>query len=212
MQVECLSIYAGHGEHHIAVAPTQREKLAANLSSPVHASRHPSAIATAPSASQTHTNFSTSDDAKADRAAGTTSARRKPRAGDEGVGPRRTSTGEPATGYGPEAIETKAIETEAIEAEDLEPRRIQLDRNRGTDPYQIQERLMRNNYRNPTAEDMDEFGKVGSIPIMTQREALQTRILNMENYEKYWLHHCICRVEGIANHLEYQLLRRSLLQ
>ena len=36
-----------------------------------------------------------------------------------------------------------------IGPEDLEPRRIELDRNLGTDPYQTQERIM------------DEFGKVG---------------------------------------------------
>ena len=61
------------------------------------------------------------------------------------------------TGYEP-----KAIGTEAIEPEDLEPRRIELDRNLGTDPCQIQERLMRNNYQNPIAEVMDEFGKFGA--------------------------------------------------
>ena len=48
-----------------------------------------------------------------------------------------------------------------IESEDLEPRRIELDRNLGTDPYQTQERIMGENYQNPIAEDKDEFGKVG---------------------------------------------------
>ena len=54
----------------------------------------------------------------------------------------------------------------------------QLSLNLGTDPYQRQERFMRNNRQNPIAEDMDEFGKVGAatsshrwIPIMTQRKA-----------------------------------------
>ena len=84
---------------------------------------------------------------------------------------------------------TEAIKTEAIEPEDLETRRIELDRNLGTDPYQLLERFV----RNPITEDMDEFGKVGQrrptsshrcIPIMTQRRALQTRIVKMENYEK----------------------------
>ena len=60
------------------------------------------------------------------------------------------------TGYEP-----KAIETEAIEPEDLGPRRIEFDRNLGTDPSQIQERCMRNNYHNPITEDMDELGEVG---------------------------------------------------
>ena len=61
------------------------------------------------------------------------------------------------TGYEP-----NAIETEAIEPEDPEPRRIELDRNLGTDPYQIQENFSRNNFPNPITEDMDEFGKVGA--------------------------------------------------
>ena len=42
------------------------------------------------------------------------------------------------------------------------PEEIELDRNLGTDPYQIQGRFMRNNYQNPFTEDMDEFGKVGA--------------------------------------------------
>ena len=45
------------------------------------------------------------------------------------------------TGYEPKSVEIKAIDTEAIEPEDLEPRSIELDRNLGADPYQIQERL-----------------------------------------------------------------------
>ena len=43
-----------------------------------------------------------------------------------------------------------------FEPEDLEPRRIELERNLGTDPYQIQARFL----RNPLTEDVDEFGKV----------------------------------------------------
>ena len=41
-------------------------------------------------------------------------------------------------------------------------------------------------------------------PIMTQRKALQTRILKMENYEKCRIHRCICRGEGLMNLLENQ--------
>ena len=63
------------------------------------------------------------------------------------------------TGYEPKSVETNAIETEAVEPEDLEHRRIEFDRNLGTDPYQIQERFMRNIYPNPITEDVDEFGK-----------------------------------------------------
>ena len=40
-------------------------------------------------------------------------------------------------------------------------RRIELGSNLRTDPYQIQERFMTNNYQNPITEDVDEFGKVG---------------------------------------------------
>ena len=61
------------------------------------------------------------------------------------------------TGYEP-----KLIETEAVKPEDLKPRKIDLDRNLGTDPYQIPERLMRSNFQNLITEDMDEFGKVGA--------------------------------------------------
>ena len=48
-----------------------------------------------------------------------------------------------------------------IEPEDLGPRRVETNRNLGTDPYQTQERIMGDYYPNPIAEDMDEFGKVG---------------------------------------------------
>ena len=37
------------------------------------------------------------------------------------------------------------------------------------------------------------------IPITTQRRALQTRILKMENDEKCWLHLCVCRTEKTLN-------------
>ena len=80
---------------------------------------------------------------------------------------------------------------------------------------------MRNKNQNLTTEDVDEFGKFGAemsylqlqmIPILTQRKALQTRILKMENYERCWLHHCINKIERIVNHLEHQLHRGNLLQ
>ena len=59
-------------------------------------------------------------------------------------------------GAEPKSVEIKNIDTEAIDPEDLEPRRTEFDRNLGTDPYQIQERFMRNSL----TEDVDEFGKV----------------------------------------------------
>ena len=37
--------------------------------------------------------------------------------------------------------------------------KIELDRNLGTDPFQIQEILMRSDFPNPITEDVDEFGK-----------------------------------------------------
>ena len=61
------------------------------------------------------------------------------------------------TGYDPCRLSFKNIDAEAIVLEDLEPRRSELERNLGTDPYQIQERLM----RNLLTEEKDEFGKVG---------------------------------------------------
>ena len=84
-------------------------------------------------------------------------------------------------------------EPKLIEPEDLEPRRIELDRNLGTDPYQVQERFMRDNFQNSSLKIWRDLEKLVSIcpmsnhrciPIMTQRRALQTRILKMENYEK----------------------------
>ena len=60
--------------------------------------------------------------------------------------------------YEPKTVSFKDIDAEAIEPEDLEPRRIELDRNLGTDPYQIHERCVRSSL----TEDMDEFGKVGA--------------------------------------------------
>ena len=61
------------------------------------------------------------------------------------------------TGEEPKSIETKAIEPEAIE-----PGKIELDRNLGTDPYQIQEIFMRNYKQHFITEDVDEFGQVGA--------------------------------------------------
>ena len=62
------------------------------------------------------------------------------------------------TGYEPKIIETNVIDSEAISPEDLEPRRIELDRNFGTDPHQIHERYLRSSL----TEYMEEFRKVGA--------------------------------------------------
>ena len=78
------------------------------------------------------------------------------------------------TGYEPKTIETKTTETktietnsigtEAIESEGLEPRRIELDRNHGTDPCQIQERFMRSSL----TEDLAEYGMVGVVYVRSR--------------------------------------------
>ena len=62
------------------------------------------------------------------------------------------------TGNEPKVIETNVIDAEAMNPEDLEPRRIELDRYLGTDPYQIHERFVRGSL----TEDINEFGKVGA--------------------------------------------------
>ena len=90
------------------------------------------------------------------------------------------------TGYVPKIIETN-VDAEAFSFEDLEPRRIELDRNPGTDPYHVHERFVRSS---PT-EDMEEFRKKlvpmcltsshRCIPNTIQLNALQTRTSKMDN-------------------------------
>ena len=70
------------------------------------------------------------------------------------------------TDYESKSVEIKVIENEAIESEDLESRRIELDRNLGTDPYQIQERFVRNSF----TEYVDAFGKVAAESSYLQSE------------------------------------------
>ena len=55
------------------------------------------------------------------------------------------------TGYEPKVVQT----------DDFEPRRIELDRNLETDPYQIPERILGDHCQNPVTEDTEETGKVG---------------------------------------------------
>ena len=89
-----------------------------------------------------------------------------------------------------------------------QPRRSELDRKLGTDPYQRQGRFWTN------LEKLVQTRLTSSyrcIPIMTQRRALQTRILKMENYEKCWLHTGKCKVEKTVNPLECQSHPRNLL-
>ena len=55
-------------------------------------------------------------------------------------------------------IVTNVIDSEAISPEDFEPRRIEFDRNLGTDPYQIHEGFVSSSL----TRDMEEFRKVGA--------------------------------------------------
>ena len=68
-----------------------------------------------------------------------------------------TQTVTPA-GYEPKIIGINVIDSEAISPEDFEPRRIEFDRNLGTDPYQIHEECVRSSLTG----DMEEFRKVGA--------------------------------------------------
>ena len=64
-----------------------------------------------------------------------------------------TQTSIPA-GHEPKIIETEAG-SNASEPKDLEPKGIELDRNLGIDPYQIQEIFMGENNQNPITEDVE---------------------------------------------------------
>ena len=107
-----------------------------------------------------------------------------------------------------------------IDPEDLELGRIELGRNLGTDPCQIQERFMRKKYQNPITEDLDEFGKVGAETSYIQSQihsdfdsAESIADLDLEdNFDKYWRHHCIDKIKRIERHLEYQVHGENLLQ
>ena len=52
-------------------------------------------------------------------------------------------------------------EPKLIQSHDFEPLRIELDRNLGTDPNQIPERILGDDYQNPITEDTEETGKIG---------------------------------------------------
>ena len=89
---------------------------------------------------------------------------------------------------------------------------MEQDRDLGTDQYQKTGILMRNNFQNPIAEDMEEFGKVGAeiSHIQSQMHSKYNSaesIADQDLEDGELLHHCICRVEEIVKHHEYQLLR-----
>ena len=56
-------------------------------------------------------------------------------------------------------FEPQEIESDRNLEEDLQPLRIELDRNIGTDPYQIPERILGDDYQNPITEETEETGK-----------------------------------------------------
>ena len=55
-------------------------------------------------------------------------------------------------------FELQGIELDRNPGKDLQHRRIELDRNFGTDPCQIPERILGDDYQNPIAEDTEETG------------------------------------------------------
>ena len=58
----------------------------------------------------------------------------------------------------------------SVQSDDFEPRRIELDRNIWTDPYQIPERILGDDIRNPITEDTEETGKFGvDMPYVQSR-------------------------------------------
>ena len=86
-------------------------------------------------------------------------------------------------------------EPKVIEPNDLEPRRIELDRNLGTDLHQTQERILGDDYQNLSQKIRKRLENFMSTcptsnqeytPFTIQLKALQTRILKMENYEECW--------------------------
>ena len=94
-------------------------------------------------------------------------------------------------------------ESQFIQADDFELRRIELDRNLGTDLHQTPEKILGDDNQILSQKIRMKPEKLVSrsssnhrhTPIMIQLNALQTRILKMENYEKCWLHRCMCMGE-----------------
>ena len=63
-----------------------------------------------------------------------------------------------------------------VQTDDFEPRRIELDINLETDPYQIPEKILGDHYQNPITEDTEETGKVGvDMPSVQSKITLRLR-------------------------------------
>ena len=91
----------------------------------------------------------------------------------------------------PNSWRLRSNDSEAISPEDLEPRRIELDSNLGTDPYQIHER---------------PCGEVLLLEIWRKSEKFRAPCVLTCNQ-----HHCICRIEKTMNPLECQPHQGNLL-
>ena len=57
-------------------------------------------------------------------------------------------------------LHPRRIEWDRSLWKDLQPRRIELDQNIATDPYQIPDRILRDDYRYPITEDTEETGQI----------------------------------------------------
>ena len=112
-------------------------------------------------------------------------------------------------------VEFKDIDAEAIDPEVLEHRRIETEilgqiRIKSTnDLWEVLLLKLRMNLEKLLQTCLTSSHRC--IPTTTRRKASQTRTLRMENYEKCWLHHWKCKVEGVVNPLECQSQRGNLL-
>ena len=93
------------------------------------------------------------------------------------MSPIRTQSGD---------FEPQGIELDRNPGKDLEPRTIELDRHIGTDPFQIPERILEDDYQNPITEDTEETENFDvDMPYVRSRIDFDcARILKMENFRK----------------------------
>ena len=106
----------------------------------------------------------------------------------------------PCNGGHTKSASPTGFEPKLIQSTDRQPRRIELEKNVGTDPYQIPERILGDDYQNPSWKIRRKLENLMSTcPTSNQRytettvqlKALQTPILKMENHEKCWPHRCM---------------------
>ena len=58
-------------------------------------------------------------------------------------------------------MQLPSYEPNMVQSDDFEPRRIEIDRNIGTGPYQIPERTLGDDCHNPITEDTEDTGNFG---------------------------------------------------